>query len=91
MLDRGGGVWRGDNVGFGVRVVGTVMVASKREYAGVRFELRLIEPDREAWYLRIADAQLTTCTTLPLDAQPCDVRAAVILHVARKVELARSN
>lgn len=67
------------------------MTAREGRYAGVHFQVRLVEPDRAAWHVRIADAQLTTCTLLPLDARPCDMRAAVIMHIAKKVELARAN
>lgn len=61
------------------------------EQSGLKLDLRLVEPDRAAWHLRIADMQLTTCHVLAGDAGVHELEAAVILHLARKVELARAN
>jgi hypothetical protein len=61
------------------------------EQGGLSVNIRLIEPDREAWHLRISDAQLTTCHVIAKDSKLAKVEAAIIQHLAKKVELSRAN
>jgi hypothetical protein len=61
---------------------------SIHDVTGLDFARQLVQPDEQAWHLKITCAQLQTCHILPLNYGLGDIRQAIAIHVWTKVQAA---